>query len=233
MSTRYQKCNGCGSPGEVSANGYCSKCQTKESAWYEDVWSIPIIGPVLLFAGYGLTLGTIAVVGIGLAMIGLLPIVFGIGVCVAVIAVIVEVFRHFKATAPARQAERVRKQVEEAQRQALLPEQRTHVKEAELAKYRQLRSEIEHLPEYARWRNAVIEKYERRCAICGSTDNIEVDHRYRSFFAIVRGYGIQNVVQAYECKELWDVNNGSVLCKAHHDQTRSSKYRVAIAPASQ
>ena len=54
--------------------------------------------------------------------------------------------------------------------------------------------------------------------------NIEVDHRYKSFYAIVREYGITNTIQAYECAVLWNVNNGAPLCKLHHDQTKSSVY---------
>ncbi|KKT62668.1 MAG: hypothetical protein UW55_C0010G0017 [Candidatus Giovannonibacteria bacterium GW2011_GWA2_44_26] len=122
---------------------------------------------------------------------------------------------------------------EEERGKVALREQAARIREAEIAKYRQLRNEIERMPEYERWRNAVLEKYGRKCAVCGSAENIEVDHRYRSFYAIVQLYQIENIVQAYECQALWDVNNGAPVCKKHHDQTRSSRFHIADAVASQ
>lgn len=102
--------------------------------------------------------------------------------------------------------------------------ERQRAKEAEISQYRELRKEIEAMPQYQQWRQGVLEKFGRKCAVCGSTENIEVDHRYESFYAIVRKYGITNTIQAYECSALWDINNGAPLCKLHHDQTKSSIY---------
>lgn len=98
------------------------------------------------------------------------------------------------------------------------------VKEAQIEQYRQLRKEIESMPAYENWRQRVFEKFGgRRCMKCGSTENIEVDHRYKSFYSIVKTYGITNKDDAYGCTALWDVNNGAPLCKPCHDETRSSK----------
>lgn len=93
--------------------------------------------------------------------------------------------------------------------------------------YKALREQIEAMPQYDHWRRAVLEKFGRRCAVCGSTENLEVDHRYKSFHAIVFAYGITNTIQAYECAALWDINNGAPLCRAHHEQTISSRYRAS------
>ena len=98
------------------------------------------------------------------------------------------------------------------------------MKNAEMEQYRKLRKEIESTPQYKHWRNSVLEKFGRKCAVCGSIENIEVDHRYKSFYAIIRSHGVMNIIQAYECAALWDVNNGAPLCKAHHNQTSSSVY---------
>ncbi|MFA5936665.1 MAG: DUF4116 domain-containing protein [Candidatus Paceibacterota bacterium] len=91
--------------------------------------------------------------------------------------------------------------------------------------YSKLRKEIEQMPQYEIWRQAVLEKFGRKCAVCGSTENLEVDHRYKSFYAIIKEYDITNIIQAYECPTLWNVNNGAPLCKIHHDKTTSSVYR--------
>jgi len=45
-----------------------------------------------------------------------------------------------------------------------------------------------------------------------------------AFYSVVREYKITNIMQAYECTALWNINNGSPLCKLHHDQTKSSLY---------
>jgi hypothetical protein len=94
-----------------------------------------------------------------------------------------------------------------------------------MEQYQQLRKEIEAMPQYQQWRQEVFQKLGRKCAVCGSTENLEIDHRYMSFYAIIQKHGITNTVQAYECADLWNVNNGAPLCKIHHDQTKSSKYR--------
>ncbi|HAS80890.1 TPA: hypothetical protein DCS02_02570 [Candidatus Nomurabacteria bacterium] len=96
-------------------------------------------------------------------------------------------------------------------------------KKTKMDKYWQLRKEIESMPQYGIWRQAVLQKFGRKCAVCGSTENLEVDHRYKSFYAITKEYGITNKVQAYGCAELWDIDNGAPLCKTHHDQTPSSR----------
>jgi len=98
-------------------------------------------------------------------------------------------------------------------------------KERYILQYQQLRKEIEAMPQYEQWRQAVFQKLGRKCAVCGSTENLEIDHRCVSFYAIIQKFGITNTVQAYECVALWNVNNGAPLCKTHHDQTASSKYR--------
>lgn len=96
-------------------------------------------------------------------------------------------------------------------------------KKTKMDKYWQLRKEIESMHQYGIWRQAVLQKFGRKCAVCGSTETLEVDHRYKSFYAITKEYGITNKVQAYGCAELWDVENGAPLCKIHHDQTPSSR----------
>ena len=96
------------------------------------------------------------------------------------------------------------------------------------ASYVKLEKDIRAMPRYAVWRQDVLAKYGRRCAVGGPecTKDLEVDHFPRSLYSLVLMYGIQNAgIQAYECTALWDVNNGAVLCKFHHDQTKSSRYR--------
>ncbi len=41
----------------------------------------------------------------------------------------------------------------------------------------------------------------------------------------VTKYKITTVEMAFECNALWEVSNGSVLCKNYHAKMESSKYR--------
>lgn len=123
----------------------------------------------------------------------------------------------FEERARVAQAER---ELEQQQREL----ERQQAKEKEISQYKQLRKEIEAMPQYQYWRKEVLKKFDKKCSICGSTKNIEVDHRYESFYAIIKKYRIQNVTQAYECSALWDINNGAPLCKQCHDKTKSSIY---------
>jgi tetratricopeptide (TPR) repeat protein len=106
--------------------------------------------------------------------------------------------------------------------------EREQRREVEWAAYTQLSNEIRAMPRYQVWRQDVLARYGRICAICGSEENLEVDHFPKSLHALVVQYGIKSAgVEAYECTALWDVNNGAVLCKGCHDKTTSSKYRAS------
>lgn len=96
-------------------------------------------------------------------------------------------------------------------------------KEARMAEYQQLRKEIEAMPKYANWKNAVFSKIGMVCEMCGGTNNLEIHHR-QSFYSIIQAYQIKNVVQAFETNALWEIDNGSVLCRECHTKMTSSKY---------
>ncbi|MDD2785918.1 MAG: hypothetical protein PHS79_03430 [Patescibacteria group bacterium] len=108
---------------------------------------------------------------------------------------------------------------EELFKQKILAQQK--VEDEHMNCYRQLRKEIEATPQYKHWRQGVLDKYGKKCILCGSGEKIEVDHRYQSFYAIIKRFGITNIVEAYECEALWDINNGAPLCRSHHELTKS------------
>ncbi len=125
-----------------------------------------------------------------------------------------------KVRAERQREEKERVEREQEERERTIEE----MKYREREQYRELRTEIEAMPQYKQWREDVLEKYGRKCSICGSTENIEVDHRYHSLHSIIKRYGITNTMQAYECRALWDVNNGAPLCKTCHEKTTSHQY---------
>jgi DNA repair exonuclease SbcCD ATPase subunit len=126
--------------------------------------------------------------------------------------------RALRETALRKKAEEMEKEKERLQRQ------KEEKKEREYAIRRQLRVEIEKMPKYSNWRTAIFERCGKRCEMCGSTKDLEIHHR-TSFDALLRHYQINTVEKAFECDALWDLNNGSVLCKECHAKMESSKYR--------
>ena len=108
--------------------------------------------------------------------------------------------------------------------------ERQAITDNRFAKYQTIRKEIESMPRYQTWRKEVLERHGKRCAVCGSTDNIEVDHHPISMYKLVKNSGLLNIeheedrkVTAYEYPHFWTIENGTPLCKKHHDQTSSSK----------
>lgn len=86
--------------------------------------------------------------------------------------------------------------------------------------YKRLRKDIEAMPKYSNWRQAVFQKFGNVCEVCGSTNALEIHHK-KSFHSIIKNYHIIDVITALECDALWDVGNGSVMCKECHKKTSS------------
>ena len=90
----------------------------------------------------------------------------------------------------------------------------------------ELKKAIRRMPKYENWKKEVFKKYGRKCEVCGEENNIEIHHR-QSLHKIINHFGIKNINDAFECNKLWDVDNGSVVCKFCHEKTRSHQYRNA------
>jgi hypothetical protein len=88
--------------------------------------------------------------------------------------------------------------------------------------YKALREEIECMPKYETWRQQVFAKYGKKCEICSNVENLEIHHR-RSFYLIMKHNNVRDKYQAFECMQLWDVDNGSVLCQVCHKHMESSQ----------
>jgi hypothetical protein len=105
-----------------------------------------------------------------------------------------------------------------------------HLKTGQFERYKIARKEIEAMPRYQTWRQEVLQKHGKQCAICSTRQNVEVDHYPHSMYSLVKSAGIldlpsseQRLIRAYEFTPLWDVNNGAPLCREHHRQTTSSQ----------
>ena len=71
---------------------------------------------------------------------------------------------------------------------------------------------IRSLKQYDRWRKAVM-RSSAVCCFCGTDKNLEADH-IKKFAHTLRDNDITSAQKARECKELWDVANGRVLCRS-------------------
>lgn len=83
-----------------------------------------------------------------------------------------------------------------------------------------LRPQIEAMPKYAKWKQAVFQKFGTICEVCGSVSSLEIHHK-KSFHSIIRKYNVVDTITALECDAVWNVDNGSVMCRECHKKTDS------------
>ncbi|MCR4334753.1 MAG: hypothetical protein NUV47_03455 [Patescibacteria group bacterium] len=108
-----------------------------------------------------------------------------------------------------------------------IQEQRQRIKDGEHQKYLDLRKQIEKMPIYQRWKQEIMNKCGSKCQMCGSSNNLQV-HHLDSFYSIIKQYNITSIEKAFECKQLWNVDNGEILCKNCHDKMESSINRQTL-----
>lgn len=82
---------------------------------------------------------------------------------------------------------------------------------------------IRHMNEHRKWMDAVKEKDNYACVLCGSVDEIESHHKI-PLATIVAENNIKNRTDARNCIELWDVENGQTLCRKCHYIAHGRKY---------
>ena len=128
----------------------------------------------------------------------------------------------FEEGAPERAMRRAEREEAERITKEQLEHNRKIVKEAQMTQYRQLRKEIQTMPKYEAWRQQVFAKCGNLCGRCGVADNLETHHN-KSLYSIIKQNGIKNTYEAVECAQLWDPNNGSVLCYGCHTHMESSQ----------
>lgn len=77
---------------------------------------------------------------------------------------------------------------------------------------------------YRQWRSDVFTRDDFTCAWCTARGvHLEADHFPKMFIEIIEEYGIKTLEGAYQCEELWNINNGRTLCVKCHNTTRKGR----------
>lgn len=80
-----------------------------------------------------------------------------------------------------------------------------------------LHKAIRKLYKYVEWRTFIFTRDNFTCVLCNATKcYIEADHYPVRFADILKDKSIKSIEEALNCVELWDTDNGRVLCKPCH-----------------
>ena len=76
---------------------------------------------------------------------------------------------------------------------------------------------------YRQWRSDVYTRDDFTCQECGQVGKRLNAHHIKSFSSVIRFYEITTIEQAFECDELWNINNGITLCEECHYKLRGDE----------
>lgn len=94
-----------------------------------------------------------------------------------------------------------------------------------------IKEQIRDMPKYKEWRTLVFQRDNYLCKDCYGKNRPCVyleAHHIKPFSVIINMYNIKSIIEAENCKELWDVNNGLTLCRICHFKTESFGKRSLI-----
>ena len=70
---------------------------------------------------------------------------------------------------------------------------------------------------YRQWRSDVFTRDKFTCQDCGDNTGGNLNaHHIKFFIDIIKQYNLSTLEQAFQCEELWNINNGVTLCKNCH-----------------
>ena len=83
--------------------------------------------------------------------------------------------------------------------------------------------------EYKQWRLNIFQKNNWVCQECGKRGNYLNAHHYpKEFNQILANNNIKTMIEALQCIELWDIDNGVTLCRSCHNLTKPGKPKTKI-----
>lgn len=81
---------------------------------------------------------------------------------------------------------------------------------------------IRQCSKYKDWRREIFEKDNYTCVFCKIRGkDMQADHHPNTFSEIIFDFKIKSLVEAEQCAEMWNVNNGRTLCYNCHKGTSS------------
>ncbi len=84
-----------------------------------------------------------------------------------------------------------------------------------------LLQQIRQCSEMRQWKEAIFERDGFLCQLCYVGGKLNADHYPKSFAQITYEYNIQSFLDALDCPELWDIDNGRTLCIECHKKTEN------------
>jgi predicted RNA-binding Zn-ribbon protein involved in translation (DUF1610 family) len=87
-----------------------------------------------------------------------------------------------------------------------------------------LRYTIRNSRNYRLWRKECFEREDYTCEICNNRGGYLEVHHVKPFALICDEHNIQSLEESKMCNELWDTENGQVLCKACHNSITFNKF---------
>lgn len=91
------------------------------------------------------------------------------------------------------------------------------------------------MPEYAEWRTKVYERDDFTCQYCGERGGQLEAHHLKRFAQIIKENDIKTIIDARDCSEMWNTENGITLCINCHgilDPHRNSRLKKKTKEAA-
>ena len=85
-----------------------------------------------------------------------------------------------------------------------------------------LRKSVRRMAQYKVWQKQIFIRDDYTCQLCHKRGGYIHAHHKIKFAHILRLYNIKDADDAYNCKLLWDINNGVTYCKECHKKVELS-----------
>ena len=85
---------------------------------------------------------------------------------------------------------------------------------------------IRYSKKYFEWRHSVLNSNWNECQKCGIRGDCLQVHHKKTILNIIRENKIKNLKEALLCDELWNINNGEIVCELCHQTHHLKKLRI-------